>query len=370
MAAGTQAADERFVGAEAKRVGPGIWRITDDATGYDMGRIRHIAAGPDDVVWVAGHNRLSRLGEEGAIKKPYRVFHVYELDVAPDDSLLVGGVSMASYDGESWTKLWSEPRQPHEFRAIGLTASDGSVWAKSHASSGGGVGHWDGQTWTHRRHSCYCYTSAMAETDDGIWMGVAGSAGVVGLSGTGLFRLDGTQWTEVRPIADERNEVADMAARSRGDLWVSLLPQDAEARDRPNYSRAHLARWDGEAWTSYAWPSRVQSKLGELPWNAGVDGFRPTLSPGMQVAPGGTLWFPRPLMSFDGETWKQYAIPHRDRNARPRLGDFTIDSAGRLWLVVRDYTDGHPGKPDGIYVMDPSQADPIAQEAAVVRTPG
>ncbi len=248
MAAGTQAADERFAGAEAKRVSPGISRITDDGTGHDMGRIRHITAGPDRTTWIAGHNRLSRLGQHGAIKKPYRVFHVYDVAVGTDGEVLVEGASMASYDGEAWTKLWSEPSQPHEYRAIGLAASDGSIWARS----AGGMERWDGETWTRHRGSGCCGTSAMAETDDGIWAGTAGSGGFQGFGSTGLFRFDGERWTEVWPFADERNEVADLAGSIGGDLWVSLLPEGDEPPSRPDYSRAHLTRWDGETWTSYA----------------------------------------------------------------------------------------------------------------------
>lgn len=153
--------------ASAKKVGPGIWRVTDDQTGDDMDRIRFIAAGPGDVMWLAGAHRLSRLGATRAITMPQRVHKVRDLDVAPDGRLLVSGVDLAAYDqgtlgvGTSWTKYWSGSRErPGGFQSLRLMTADGTLWAASNEV----VSHWGEDGWTESAHGCYCTTTAMAET--------------------------------------------------------------------------------------------------------------------------------------------------------------------------------------------------------------
>jgi hypothetical protein len=89
----------------------------------------------------------------------------------------------------------------------------------------------------------------------------------------------------------------------------------------------------------------------------------------MTVGPDGRLWFSGALTSFDGTTWRQYAVPARAPSERPRVLDLAVAPEGTAWIVVRDLIKYGTSRPDGIYVIDPDEAEPIATEAATVIEP-
>ena len=225
-------------------------------------------------------------------------------------------------------------------------------------------------SWTITDHPCDCPTSGFAEDVNGdLWMGVWGWNVAEDYDGVGLFRLDDGAWTEVRPLDEpERLQVYGMTAGPDGTMWVSLLPESSGQHVLDDYSASYLARWDGTSWTAFEWPSWVRSTLKRIfPHEDNFNGNKAFFGPDMTVSPDGTLWFERPLMSFDGQTWRSYTVPTND-DLGPRTSDLTIDPDGMVWLSVRDFPYPVPGRPHRLFVLDPAEAVPATSEDAVLVT--
>ena len=108
--------------------------------------------------------------------------------------------------------------------------------------------------------------TALAATPDGtIWAGTRAQVQCPG----GLARFDGETGEQVESPdgGEDGYGVADLAVGPDGALWTTVLP-DGDG------SRPYLARWDGQTWTSFDWPS----------W---VEGY----PSGMVAGPDGTVWF-------------------------------------------------------------------------------
>ena len=367
-------ADGPMSRATLKREAPGVWRVTDDWTGRNVDRVRLVEAGPDGTIWLAGTLLLSRLGYPGTIRKPKSLLHVRDLASTTDGDLLVTGEYAATFDGQAWTKLIGDPQDRWRRRTHVTFVSDGSAWAgtdqwASHEYPG--FAHWDGVSWTITDHPCDCPTSGFAEDANGdLWMGVWGWNVSEDYDGVGLFRLDDGTWHEVRPLDEpERVQVYGMTAGPDGTMWVSPLPGSPDRQPLGDYSESYLARWDGTSWIAYSWPSWARRTLERInPYQDGFGGSRAFFGPDMTVSPDGTLWFERPLMSFDGQTWRSYTVPTYDELG-PRTSDLTIDPDGMVWLSVRDFTYLEPGRPHRLFVLDPAEVVPTATEDAVLVTP-
>jgi hypothetical protein len=121
---------------------------------------------------------------------------------------------------------------------------------------------------------------------------------------------------------------------------------------KADYQRAFIAPWDGSAWTSCAWPSwQLRERQRNQPHQ-------------MVAGSDGTIWFTEALTSFDGQSWRRYAVPGRARSEWPRVMDLAVSPEGITWIVVRDLIKFGTSRPDGIYVIDPIEAQPSMTEAA------
>jgi hypothetical protein len=357
--------------AVVKRVAPGVWRVTDDWTGHNVDRVRLVEAGPNGTIWLGGTRLLSRLGQPGTIKTPGSLLPLADLDSRRDGELLATGEHAATFDGQLWTKLIGDSTQD-PWRTHVTFVPDGSAWAgwsRRTVDDNPGYARWDGESWSLTEHPCWCITTGFAEDSNGdLWMGVYGWNADQDYDGAGLFRLDDGVWQEVQPLdTTEAWQVYGMAAGPDGTLWVSLIPEGPAGNPLGDYSRSYLARWDGESWTGFEWPLWVHRTLMRIdPYQDYYGGNRAFFGPDMTVDPEGALWFERPLMSFDGETWRSYSVPSNDEFG-PRVSDLSIDPEGMVWLSVRDFTNAVPGRPHRLYVIDPTKASPARIEKATAQ---
>lgn len=71
-----------------------------------------------------------------------------------------------------------------------------------------------------------------------------------------------------------------------------------------------------------------------------------------------------PRFTLDGQSWRRYAVPSQARSDRPPVMDLAVSPEGATWVVVRDLIKFGTSRPDGVYVIDPAQAQPIDTEDA------
>ena len=113
------------------------------------------------------------------------------------------------------------------FRAV-WGSGPNDVWA---AGLGNNVAHFDGQRWTKLNIATNTFTVAGTTIDgsgpDDVWIGDT----------QGLYRFDGTTWTQVPEFAFQL--VFAVAVRARNDVWASVTTGGTNT----------IYHWDGTAWT-------------------------------------------------------------------------------------------------------------------------
>ncbi|MGD9050078.1 MAG: LppX_LprAFG lipoprotein, partial [Anaerolineae bacterium] len=178
-------------------------------------------------------------------------------------------------------------------------ASDGALWF---VTLGGGVVHFDGETWTH-------YTE-----DDGLNsnIGLSSIAGRGPLGGTGdmqwfataegVCRFDGETWTAYPESAHLAGGPGPLALGPDGALWYGTA--------------SGATRFDGEDWTTYTT----------------FDGLATNYVLGILEGADGAMWFATNggVSRFDGDTWTTYTTA--DGLAHDRIASLALAPDGALWF--------------------------------------
>jgi streptogramin lyase len=213
---------------------------------------------------------------------------IRDLAGSPDGTIwLAGDAGVFSFDGRGWTRRLDGPSGGVAVSQEGLVWVGGSL--ADHAPTPWLAG-WDGERWTRLDSSPGSARSGftpMALGFDGeVWITV-----YPGHSARDLMRYDGATLESVQIAGFPDPEGAESAvgvlaieAAPNGDLWIGgYLSSD--------WDEVVLARFDGEAWLLYDWPTDHTAI--------------PQLIFDLAAGPDGLLWMggQTGLASFDGAEW-------------------------------------------------------------------
>lgn len=155
----------------------------------------------------------------------------------------------------------------------------------------------------------------------------------------GLASFDGTSWVEVSPFAgDDHLAVVDFDVGADDSVWAWLVPDG-------DVSREHIARWDGETWGAWTWPSWLEGH---------PDSYHDTLT----AAPDGRVWFREPLMFLDCQAWTLLHKPAVRNTTSIDVGWPAFAPDDSVWMTARGNRGG------GIFRLDLDEVEPLAVEPA------
>jgi hypothetical protein len=248
--------------------------------------------GPDDV-WVAadGGRVLHYDGAawtETALQTTEMMQGAWAF--GPDDLWLVGGQTLARYDGVAWTISDLRAEDPG---IEGITTIWGSapndVWVGGTQST---AAHWNGTTWQR-------YIAAGTE-NTAIWGSGPSDVYVVGIFD--VARWDGAAWTNLE--LDLFSSAEGVWGFAADDVWLAGGSEE-------------LAHWDGVAWTVteleiFGGPSTLWGSAPDDLWGVGDFGS---------------------IVHYDGNAWRQVAA---QTLGSPYLRSFHRvhgSAAGDVWAV-------------------------------------
>jgi ligand-binding sensor domain-containing protein len=253
----------------------------------------------------------------------------------------------------TWTTFVEDDGLPDSETWSLAQGPDGAIWV----ATSGGLGRWDGQSWTRfelgDENNVGAQVRSIDVADDGtVWAGTF-------MGGVSGYREGG--WTTYRtPIEQDKgpiaNDVQVVHVDPRGVLWVG--------------TRAGLSRFDGRAWSHFGPDDglagfdvlAIASDSSGAVWvgtrgdfinpNAGglsrlqagrwtsvaeADGLPEDYVQAIAVGPGGDVWIGTQgegVGHFDGETWRVHAnadgLPGSDVTA------VAVEADGGIWIGTRD----------------------------------
>jgi uncharacterized RDD family membrane protein YckC/sugar lactone lactonase YvrE len=247
---------------------------------------------------------------------------------------LGGGV--LHFDGETWTPYTQED---------GLASNTGLSSTAGRGPLGGtgdmqwfataeGICRFDGETWTSYPESAHLASGPGPITigpDSALWYGTA----------KGATRFDGENWiTYTTADGLAANYILDIVVGPEGAMWFA--------------TNGGVSRFDGDSWTSFTT----------------ADGLAHNRVASAALAPDGALWFGTEggVSRFDGETWTTYTtadgLVHNEVDAVAAAGNV-------LWFGTRGGVSQFDGKTwtsytsaDGL-VDDDVNAVEVAPDGAV-----
>ena len=340
-------------GLFTERVGRGVGRVRPFGNAHDLETIRHLDVGADDRVWAAAPDRAFKLsaGKEFEVDGATGLSGV---ETQPDGDALGAADGIWRFNGKTvWYRLGTHVDDglyaPHG-------TADGRVWALS--DRGPAVlairdNDWMYASWDEvgAPEACLgadgelaCDLTSLVDAPDGsLWLGFAGRdpGHVVG----GIRRFDGEAWGSVPDPFDGAFAVRRLASEGDGPVWALVMSQSTTTDE----AIGELARWDGQSWL-----------LSDLP--SSVADIADTAGSMLVASPDGSAWLSQPLARFDGESWARYEVPGRSGPGRSRVTSLSMASDGIAWMVVRTTSASGKTRPDGIYILDPKRAAPVASE--------
>ena len=181
-----------------------------------------------------------------------------------------------------------------------------------------------------------------------------------------LVRGEEGSWRRVLELHPDAEELGtDLRLADDGSLWVFaqrpvVIGPNDDVRVVMEASDPVAIHVVGDTWSSF-----------ERSPSAGT----PT------VGPDGSLWWTeapladdgrfvrtRSIVRYDDGTLTHYAVPARNWNDTPSARIVGVTDDGSAWLTVERFTYGRDGRPDGLYVLDPSTAVPLSSESVEVTT--
>ncbi len=276
--------------------------------------------------------------DAGALGMPVR-----EIAELPDRTVWVATAGgLARFDGSTWTDVagcdtWSVAATP-----------DGALWFASYDLSMGGtmVSQFDGQSWTSYGPSdglpgpdeSGSEAASVVPTKDGVYVA----------TGAGIYRLAGSRWARVWPVAQAPAGLGRLLAVSHDEIWAvfssgpwhfskgawTLEPVD------PRYPRGHVNDLalapDGTVWAagtdgvSYRrdgrWVVADATRANAIyvgddgtVWAAGLGG----------ATVGVEVW----MLRFDGTQWVRGPVASCPLSG---VASLAIDSSGEVWAGGTD----------------------------------
>jgi len=350
-------------GMVTEEVEAGVYRVVNDGAGHLMG-VDHpvdgrLYAGPDGAVWVMAlasdddveGNVMWQLGVPGRHEQgPAGDFSdPFDFATAPDGTLWVAGYAyLSSYDGDSWTghPVAKEPSSQWPPSAVAVEVQpDGTVWAAWDDR----LGRLDAEGWQYYPMELDGWLRSLLVQPDGSILAFDARNGR-------MLHFDGAEWLEV-PMLDTgaATHVSGIRSGSDGTLWVHFISRstapgrfDGGWWGSDEVPLDHLARYDGERWTTYSsadgLPRLTHALTQEPEWGIHPDGSVWVLADPEQTTvsdPRSLLWT---LKSFDGSTWTDWSDGVDLLDVGPdgvRL--FDIGPDGTVWM-------GMPGQDHPEYV--------------------
>jgi sugar lactone lactonase YvrE len=287
------------------------------------------------------HDMLQSSGEPPFISSITVAFDG-SLWFATDGGVASSGVGVYHFDGATWTHYTQDNGLPFDEISASMVASDGAIWFGTYCC---GVTRFDGFSWmtfTDQNGLASNDVRSMAAARDGsLWFGTAGQ---------GVSRYDKNGW-RTYTTAD--------------GLWgdyvggIFLLPDGSLLVSNSGSSSARLTRFDGTGWANYPTPWTDQGKYttavvtapnGNL-WAAtetmgvyrlaeGVWSHYTTQNglPGDAVhsivaARDGTIWAgtSNGLSRFDGSRWTTIML--QDDQGNPWVGPIVEGIDWHIWVA-------------------------------------
>ena len=306
-----RAADGLFT----ERLDSGVWRVRGLGNAHDLRTVRYLDVSGDDRVWAASRDRAFNLVRRTEYPLEPRSKARLSAIAAQRDGEALGTADDGIWrfsGGRAWYRLGTDDdaglSAPH-------TTSDGVVWALSDR----GPARLDGNTWAYTEWTevgvpdgclgadgqLVCDVSPRTDAPDGsLWLGF-GSEGSAADPIGGIRRLDGATWTDVVGPMAGPDDVRALASAPGGPGWALIADTDPDGT--PSLL---LARWDGQTWAVTPVPSTVEPGS----W--------------LVASPDGSVWFPDPLVRFDGEVWTTYEVPGRGGSRRSMVTDLSVAADG------------------------------------------
>jgi hypothetical protein len=220
-------------------------------------------------------------------------------------------------------RAWKAVAYPRPLPMAVSVDSRGRAWSIGSNADGSGAAVFrrTGGAWTDKGLALASGTlldALAARTPKDVWAGGATS------SGDGLWHYDGTSWTQMDIPGDWPHWVLQVAALSPDDVWFYTLPQD------PLFSGPTLVHWDGTAFTVTKTPSPYE----QVSTYAQDVGFLGDIAPdgrgGVWPQDSRTAYY----RHFDGTAWTSVPRPANDLGGWPQVYDLAqVGRTASVWGV-------------------------------------
>lgn len=254
-------------------------------------------------------------------------------------------------DGQ-WTTYTTSNGLPYnEVGAIAF-GPDGELWCVLVHPEGGGIAHFDGNTWKHYMNKDGLGSDFVIWSEHALTLSSDGNLWVATFGG-GVSRFDGETWTTYT-TADGllSDNVTEVAIAPNGDLWCI----------HPGEQDGGISHFDGETWAVIT-PGDIGVTSCQLMsitfgpdnalWAIGSHVLRYrdeswtnfSTQTGMEFAfyidigPDGKTWIGAEgngVSCFDGSAWTHYSLEDMGAKGSGGLMPLAVDSENVLWVGVSD----------------------------------
>ena len=260
-------------------------------------------------------------------------------------------VAQEQADGQ-WTTYTTANGLP--FNEVGAITfgPEGDLWCVLVPPGGGGVAHFDGNTWEHHTNEDGLGSDVILWFENALTVSSDGELWVATFDG-GVSRYDGEVWTI---YTTEDGLLSDMvtavAIAPDGDLWCTHpMPE------------CGISQFDGDSWTAYPSNDIGVSSCNLLNiafdpdsalWATGSHVLRYhdeswtnfSTQTGMEFAlymdigPDGKIWIGGEGIScYEGSAWTHYSLADIGAKDKGELMPLAVDSENVLWVGISDEID-------------------------------
>jgi ligand-binding sensor domain-containing protein len=264
----------------------------------------------------------------------------------------LGKISAQEQADGQWTSFTTSNGLPYNEVAAIAFGPEGDLWCALVHPGGGGLAHFDGNTWEHHTSADGLGSDALLWTEHTLAVSSDNVLWVATFD-AGVSRYDGETWTTYT-TADGllSDNVTSLAIAPDGELWCThMMPE------------CGISRFDGENWTVYSSadmgvPSCHLVNIAFGPdsvlWASGGDyvihyndeswtsfipqtGLEVPLAFYMDIGPDGRVWIgtiETEVSCYEGSSWTHYTLADMGAKARGELMPLAVDAENILWVGV------------------------------------